>query len=273
MSERNRNDRQDRHRRSTSPLARPRGRLPQRVYWVRRVLVLGLAALLVLGFTRLLSSGGGDDGGGKATIVRGEPTGIPSVTDPTSPSATALRPGKKGRLPQPDGPCDPSDVLVTPVVRNAHVAQPVRIVLEVTSLQSPACTFQVSPGAVILRLLSEKRSEPLWTSQQCRAVVPEQTVVARQTKAGKVAVFWNGRTSDSTCSEYTDWVFPGTYTAQAIAVGSTRATSSEFVLGLALRPTVTMTPTPTETPSESESPEGTPSGRASSKPSGSPTGR
>jgi hypothetical protein len=271
MSERNRSDRHDRHRRGTSSPARPARRLPQRVYWVRRLLVLGVAALLVLGLTRLLSYGGSDDGGGKATIVRSEPT--PTVTESTALSPTVVRPGKKGRLPQPDGPCEPSDLLVTPVVRNAHVAQPVRIVLEVTSLQSPACTFQVSSRAVILRLLSEKRSEPLWSSQQCRAVVPEQTVVARQTKPGKVAVFWNGRTSDSGCTEFTDWVFPGTYTAQAIAVGSTRATSSEFVLGLALRPTVTMTPTPTETPTETQSPKGTPSGRASSKPSGSPTGR
>lgn len=268
MSERTRNDRHDRHRRSSSTLTRPRGRLPQRVYWVRRLLVLGVAALLVLGLTRLLSYGGSDDGGGKATIVRGEPTGSPTVTDQTTPvSPTPVRPGRKGRLPQPEGPCDPSDVLVTPVVKGAHVAQPVRIVLEVTSLQSPACTFQVSPRAVILRLLSPKRSEPLWTSQQCTAVVPEQTVVARQTKAGTVAVFWNGRTSDSDCSNLTDWVFPGTYTAQAIAVGSTRATSSEFVLGLALRPTVTVTPTPTPSPKQGakqgsdQSPDQSPSGR------------
>jgi hypothetical protein len=160
-------------------------------------------------------------------------------------------PGRKGKLAQPEGPCDPSDVLVTPSIVDAHVAEPVRIVLEVTSLQSPACSFRVAPDTVVLRLLTPKRSEPLWTSQDCRRAVPEQTVVARQTKPGEVEVLWNGRASDDECSNLTDWVFPGTYTAEAIAVGSTRATSSEFVLGPAVRPTVTRTPTPTPSPSRS----------------------
>ena len=231
-----------------------KGRLPRRVYWVRRLLVLGVAALLVLGLTKLLSHGG-SEGGGTATIVRGESTAEPTtVTTPTAPSSpTATLPVRKGRLPQPEGSCDPSDVLVTPTVEEAHVAQPVRIVLEVTTLLSPACTFEVSPETVVVRLLALKRSEPLWSSQQCTTAVPDKTVVARQTKPGRVALLWEGRTSDRECSDVTDWVFPGTYVAQAIAVGSTRATSSEFVLGPAVRPTVTRTPTPTASPSWSPS--------------------
>jgi hypothetical protein len=229
------------------------------------VLVLGVAALLVLGITRLLSMGGGD-GPGQATQAGSgtsqTPTAASSPTGSLSP--TAYRTGRKG-LVQPNGPCDPSDVLVTPVVAQAHVAQPVRIVLEVTSIQSEACTFAVSPESVIVRLLAPQRSEPLWTSQQCTSVVPERTVVARPTRPGRVAVFWDGRTSDEECSNLTDWVFPGDYTAQAIAVGSSRATSSEFVLGMAIRPTVTKTPTPTASPSK-----GRPTGRSSSGPTASP---
>ena len=234
-------------------------------------MVLGLAALLVVGIARLLGSGGGSSPDDVAATVGNEvPTTTSTSGSPSAPLSPVVVPtGRKGKLPQPEGPCDPSDVLVTPSVVDAHVAEPVRIVLEVTSLQSPACSFRVAPDTVVLRLLTPKRSEPLWTSQDCRRTVPEQTVVARQTKPGEVEVLWNGRASDDECSNLTDWVFPGTYTAEAIAVGSTRATSSEFVLGLALRPTVTMTPTPTET----ASPKGKPSGRASSKPSGSPTGR
>jgi hypothetical protein len=261
--------RNDRRGRSASP-PRPRGRLPRRVYWVRRVLVLGVAALLVLGITRLLSLGGGDTGGGQAAIVRSGTSEMPSgVTSPTTAlSPTAVRTGRRG-LAQPSGPCDPSDVLVTPVVTRAHVARPVRISLRVTSLQSPACTFEVSPQSVIVRLLSPKRSEPLWTSQHCTAAVPVSTVVARPDRPGRVPVMWNGRLSDEDCSNLTDWVFPGTYTAQAIAVGSARATSSEFVLGLPIRPTVTRTPTPTADPSAS--PSGTPSGKPAASPGGTPS--
>jgi hypothetical protein len=270
--------RNDRRGRSASPLTRPRGRLPKRVYWVRRVLVLGVATLLVLGITRLLSGGGGDTDPGAATIVRSEPsdtatsaTTAASPTTGTTPGATATN--RKG-LARPDGPCDPADVLVTPTVDDAHVARPVRIVLHLTSIESPACTFDVSSESVIVRLLAPKRSEPLWTTQQCGDAVPERTVVARQTKPGRVWVEWNGRHSDSECSNLTDWVFPNTYTAEAIAVGSTRATSSEFVLGLPVRPTVTRTPKPSKTPSQSP-PDGSsesPSGGESRKPAESPTG-
>jgi hypothetical protein len=198
---------------------------------------------------------GGGDGGG-AAVTAGSGTSVtPSLTTaPTAPlSPTVLPTGPKGNV-APQGSCDPSDVLVTPVVKEAHVAQPVRIVLEVTSIESPACTFEVSPASVIVRLLTPRRSEPLWTTQDCTAAVPERTVVARPGKPGRVQVFWNGRTSDDRCSDLTDWVFPGDYTAQAIAVGSSRATSSEFVLGMAVRPTVTRTPTPTASPSTSASP-------------------
>jgi hypothetical protein len=252
----------------SAPHRTPRRRLPQRVYWVRRFLVLGVAALLVLGITRLLTLGGG--GGGAAVTTAGgstSETGGPTVSTPPSvpisispPFATepTVGPNGKVRLARPDGPCDPSDVLVTPRVTDAHVAAPVRIVLLVTTLQSPACTFQVSPQSVVVRLLDPQRSDPLWSTQQCTKVVPEQTVVARPTKPGRVAVMWNGRTSDETCSDLTDWVYPGTYTAQAIAVGSTRATGSEFVLGPGVRPTVTRTPTPTAT--------ATPTDEASAKP-------
>jgi hypothetical protein len=261
----------DRTGRTARPSTRTRKPLPKRVYWVRRLLVLGLAALLVLGITRLLSYGGGGSEDGRATVV-GSGT-LPSATTSSTVPGSALptvvtRPGKKGRLPQPTGDCDPSDVLVTPFVREAHVAQPVRMVLRVTSLQSPACTFQVSPESVILRLLAPERSEPLWTSQDCRRAIPTMTVVARQTTPGRAALMWNGRASDDDCSNLTDWVFPGTYTAQAIAVGSTRETSSEFVLGPAVRPTVTRTPTPTASPTESRSP-----GRGASSSRPSPSSR
>lgn len=229
-------------------LTRPRGPLPRRVYWVRRGLVLGVAVLLVVGVARLLGAGGGSDPD-TATIVRGEPTSTATGSVATgTPTATATPTRKRKGLAVPEGPCDPADVVVTPTVPSAHVAQPVRIVLEVTPTTSPACTFEVSPESVIVRLMQEERSDPLWSTQQCPATVPERTVVARPDRPGRVGVLWNGRTSDDECSNLTRWVFPGTYRAEAIAVGSSTAGTSDFVLGLPIRPTVTRTPTPTAKP-------------------------
>ncbi len=41
----------------------PRGRLPQRVYWVRRGVVLAMALLLVFGIGKLLGGNGQDPAG------------------------------------------------------------------------------------------------------------------------------------------------------------------------------------------------------------------
>src|SRR4051794_24071499 len=117
-----------------------RGPLPARVYWVRRLLVLGTAVLLVVGIARLL--GGGSDassGGDEAAQVAAGTTASattsatsPATTyatgsDGTLPSATPStgRPGKRAPksqepvLAEPSGPCADEDVAVTPEVTKA----------------------------------------------------------------------------------------------------------------------------------------------------------
>ena len=68
----------------------PRGRLPQRVYWVRRGVVLGVALLLVFGIARLIGGTGEDDPDSsiKASTSSAEQTGSAGLghAGPVAPS-------------------------------------------------------------------------------------------------------------------------------------------------------------------------------------------
>ncbi len=234
-----------------STVARPRGPLPARVYWTRRILVLVMALGLVFGIARLLGGSFGGDGsdpqaartvGSVEEETPGQPGPTPSAGDiDEEPQPTKKR--KKKTLAQPEGPCDPADVRITPRVRTAHAGSPVRIVLELTTRESPACTWEVSPETVVLKLTSG--IDPIWSSQECPASIPTEAVVPRRKKADKVRVTWNAKRSDSECSAATDWALPGWYHAEAVARGSVKPVEEQFELKNALVPTRTATPTAT----------------------------
>jgi hypothetical protein len=227
-------------------LTRPRGPLPARVYWTRRLVLLLVVLALVLGVARLL--GGGRDGGGSAAAggagggeaarpVAGEQretrSGSANAADR---AATAEKPEKPERekkpkkkpLPQPDGPCADSDVRVAPVVEEAYLDEPVEITLAVSTEESAACTWEVDPETVFVTISSPERQ--LWSSQHCPAVVPTEAVVPRRTKPHTVTLRWNGKESDPACSAATEWVLAGTYTVTAIARGSVVPAEAELVL-------------------------------------------
>ena len=235
-------------------VTRPRRPLPQRVYWFRRLLVLGVACALVFGIATLLDHGSDEPSSAdQATAVAGSPT--PSATE------TRKRPGKKkdadqgeeknegeeekDKLATPQGPCDDSDVLVTPSVREAHAGSPVKIVLELTTAEADACFWEVNPDTVFVNIDGEEGT--LWSSQHCADAVPTKSVVPRKEHAAKVQLWWDAKESDEDCSPWTDWVLAGSYTAVAAARGSVTPVATVFVLGGAVAPTITETPTPTPT--------------------------
>src|SRR6478609_2310243 len=102
------------------------GPLPPRVYWVRRVMVLGTAVLLVIAIANLL--GGGSDasssGDNDAARLSADSSSLPTddLTLSLTPSAGTTKkpqPGKATRtseapaLAEPEGTCLGSDVAVT----------------------------------------------------------------------------------------------------------------------------------------------------------------
>lgn len=240
-----------------STMTRPRGPLPARVYWTRRLLVLGLALGLVFGIGRLLGGGPAGDAGPSARPAAATASGSPSVQATTTVTTQASLPpgqtkGKGGKaavpLAMPTGPCSDSDVMAEPVVKgNAYAGHDVAITLRLSTIESPACTWRVSPDAVVVRLTSG--SDRIWTSQECPATVPEQDVVLRQATVAEVDVVWSGQRSDPTCSRTTQWAEPGSYHATAAALGA-EPVDHQFELLPPPRPTIT--PSPTASPEEKQ---------------------
>ncbi|GAA4814465.1 hypothetical protein ACFQ0K_06340 [Nocardioides caeni] len=214
----------------------PRGPLPAGVYWRRRLFVGVLALSIVFVIGRWIAGGddGSSDDGAAAqqaaaqvqateTVTAGVDDGDVTPDASGSPSAEATP-----RLAQPEGPCTPDDVVVTPSVAEGQAAgADVTVQLSLQSLRSEACTWEVSGTSLVVRI--SQSGDQLWTTQQCRRAVPDQSVVVRRSVATVVPLTWDARESDQGCSGRTNWVMPGEFTIAAAALGG-EPTVAEFAL-------------------------------------------
>lgn len=215
--------------------------------------MVGVALGLVFGISHLLG-GSPDPSGNPSARPAAASAGSPSAgatmnAGPTS-AVTPLADGKRDKkakvsktptpLAVPTGPCADSDVQVTPSVDGAAVAgQDVTITLNLTTADSPACTWQVSPASVVLKVTSG--SDRIWSTQDCRAAVKPQSVVVRKDHVSKVGVTWSGQRSDDDCSRTTTWAQPGYYHAEAAALGA-EPHDEQFRLAAPAAPTITASP-------------------------------
>src|SRR4051794_27851677 len=175
----------------------PRGRLPRRVYWTRRAVVLAVAALLVFGIGKLVGGTGSDPAGSdlQASTSSAQEQGAgdgaqPSVSmGPVAPSTVG---GSKKNVPlvAPSGECRDDEVSAEPSVPRAWGAQSIVIRLALRSLQ-PACTFTVSPETLVVKITSGE--DRIWSSQDCPKSIPTQDVVVRSAVATNVDVIWSGK--------------------------------------------------------------------------------
>lgn len=233
----------------STPL-QPRGPLPARVYWTRRLVLLGLALALVAGLARILggSSDGSDPSGDQATTAG-------ATTTPAPTDSTTTEPAKKKRkkqtpteppLAEPTGPCVSSDIVVTPVVTSAQGDTDVLITINLRTLQSPACTWTVSPESLTVSITSG--DDAIWSSRECPASIPVQDVVVRQAVDAPVVVTWEqARRSDEGCTEQRDWALPGFYHVEAAALGG-EPTDVQFELVRPASAVITKTITPKPEP-------------------------
>ena len=182
-------------------------------------MVIGVACALVFGIARLLDYTTGGSDGEQAATVAASPSATAKATgtaQEAAPGGPGHRQGRrqdgKDKLAQPDGPCDDGDVVVTPTVDDAHAGSPVKIVLELTTVESDACYWEVNPESVFVNIDADDVGT-LWSSQQCPDAMPTESVVPRREKAAKVTLWWTPKESDEECSASTDWLLAGSYTA------------------------------------------------------------
>ncbi len=235
-----------------SPPLQPRGPLPARVYWTRRLVLVGVALLLVAGFARILgdSSDGKDSSADRATTAG-------ATTSPSPTEAATTEPVKRKRkkkqtpteppLAEPTGPCVSSDIVATPVVSEAQGGGDVAITLNLRTVQTPACTWTVSADTLTVSITSGNDS--IWSSRECPVSIPAQDVVVRQAVDAPIALVWNAKRSDEECSVYTEWALPGFYHVEAAALGG-EPTEIQFELVRPASAVITRTVTPKPEPTQ-----------------------
>ncbi|RZI89813.1 MAG: hypothetical protein EOO67_11700 [Microbacterium sp.] len=240
---------------------RTRGRLPARVYWVRRTMVLGTVLALAFAFAHLLDRGDSAKTSGQATIVAAgpstSPTGaagplgptpvIPTSTATAKPKATATAPLV---LAEPDGPCAAEEVTVKPVDGTAPAGTTVPLVLQLTGTR-PACTFEVGRSTVVAKVFTANGK--VWSTQDCPSAIPASTVVVRSAAPTTIQLSWSGRRSDAGCTRSTAWALPATYQVKAAAIGSEPSTGS-MKLTVPERPVVVKTIQPKPNKNQSTAP-------------------
>lgn len=189
-------------------LLRPAGPEPGWVYWVRRVLVLAVLAVVVLVGSRVL-------GGGGSSAAR-SPAGQPDQPRPTGTPVTSALPSRLptsgSASPPPAQPCEVAalDVRATVAARDHPVGVLPRLMMTVTNEAALACTLDLSTARTALTVYVG--SDRVWSSTDCSSPAPQvQTLLAgRATVARSVA--WNRRRSTPSCaSPSAQPLPPGTY--------------------------------------------------------------
>lgn len=216
-------------------------------------MLLSIALVLVAGFARILggSSDGSDEGGDRATTASAPTTTSPSGT-PTEPAEKNKKKKRKKKqtptaqpLAEPTGVCETGDIVATPVVTEAQGGVDVPITLNLRTLQTPACTWTVSPETLTVSITSG--DDDIWSTRECPASVPAQDVVVRQAVDAPIAIVWNAKRSDEDCSAFTEWAELGFYHVEAAALGG-EPTDIQFELVRPASAVITKTVTPKPEP-------------------------
>lgn len=264
-----------------SGVTRPRGPLPQGVYWARRAVVLGMAILLVAGLGSLLTKFGGTNGTTQQGTLAGQTTtkSKASVTKPTaSPSPTygalqkpMMAKTKGNQVASPaSGPCDDAALTVTPQVATVFGGRTLKLPLAVTT-SGDACNWTASKSSLVVRISSG--SDRIWSTQDCPDAISSQPVVVRPTgeQQTTIEVTWSGRRSVAGCLKGTKWASPGYYHVTAATLGG-QPTDIQFQVLKPPRGTRTETITPSPKPTKSSKPkQHKPTKKPTKKPSPAPS--
>jgi hypothetical protein len=212
-----------------------RGPLPPRVYWTRRLMVLGIATLLVVGFAKLLggssdASSGAEQGIPAAQTSSQNSTGVDPTETPTVGTSSGATTGPVARtrhharntstptpMAMPSGPCAADDVAVTPSVPKPIAGSDIDLVLDLSTITSPACYWHLSGRSLALRITSGP--DLIWTTVQCAGSIPSEDLVLRSTQPTQVRITWDAKRSEPGCPRLTEWALPGTYHLHVAALG------------------------------------------------------
>lgn len=212
-------------------MLRPVGPLPAWTYWVRRSLVLGCLALLLLAGAWVARHGVRSRGHQIPAAQRASssPTAartalFAGAASPSPSTATSPSPSPSRSRPAPPKPCAPAALAVV-ATTDAAVYQPgVSPRLTATLLNSGGRCL-VDPAAVTLTVFSGP--DRIWSSADC-AVASHAPPVPIGANAA-VTVPWPRQRSRPGCPSLTAAALPGTYRLYA-TLGSQQSSPAVFSL-------------------------------------------
>jgi hypothetical protein len=220
-------------------------------------MVLGIATLLVVGIAKML--GGSSDGSDHDTATNVADTSsagaattgsAPTTYGPSAGSQATKHHGKKKHdsaddpvtpVVMPSGPCAASDVAITPSVPEPVAGRDISLVLDISSVNTPACVWTLSGATMALKITSGR--DLIWTTTECAKAIPKQDLVLRQAQPTRVKLTWDARRSEPGCPVRTEWALPGTYHLHVAALAG-QPQDVTFLLTAPSPPEVTKTAHP-----------------------------
>lgn len=200
-------------------------RLPARVYWVRRALVLVVLALvvaLVVVLVRAITGGSGDSGSGAAAPPSVTTSTAPQESPSTSPSAT---------LPGGITDCPAGDLALTVVADAPTFAAGVSPTFTLTITNKGTASCLVNAGDTYRSVVLTSGTDRVWSNQDCApADADPRTLLLAPGMTDTTSLAWNRERSAPGCTAGLPKPGAGTYVA-TFEVGGAQAAPAPFVLG------------------------------------------
>jgi hypothetical protein len=215
-----------------STVTRPRGPLPARVYWTRRLVLLTVVVLVGWLMVRWIDGGGS----GAAPPDESSAAAATDTDDATEPKDKATKDKVRDAqirtvaetFERPREACDLTNVVVSPsVAEPAYAGEPVRLTLRISSSSSQACSLAIDVEHLLVAITSGR--DDVWDSTRCEDDVPVRELALQPDWSTLVELTWSGRYSGRTCAPDATAAEPGTYTVEA-AVLEGEPTAAEFEL-------------------------------------------
>jgi hypothetical protein len=234
-----------------STVLHPAGPEPAQTYWKRRLVVIGIAVVVLAVAGALIANGTSSGSAVQAnpsppppvvsTVVTGTPTPTPSAgarasaagtpatatpsasaaaTSSASPSATASAKPKPSKTPTPE-PVVCAVNTLRPTLTGKQQLKPKErstFTLSLINGSGQTCTTTVNRDNFELRIYSG--SDRIWSTKDCATIVKPMRRTLKAEQALEWKVVWNGLRSRSGCQPRPEIPRPGTYYATAQLTGA-----------------------------------------------------
>lgn len=193
-----------------SSLLHPTGSEPPQVYWRRRITVLAVALLVVVGVIVVWPKGSPAPAPNAAPSVAASPsvTASAAVTVSSSPAASAS--------PTPTGPqpCATENLRLS-MAGYQKLAQGAKqpFTVAIKNAGTAPCVLTVNSTAFVLTVTSG--SDRIWSTADCAAWVPTKKLTVKPQASYQFQINWPLLRSTPTCKTSKTVVNPGTYVGQA----------------------------------------------------------